>query len=310
MEHIVNIIGNVPNRAQLIATVIVVIISWLLRRIIHRLLHNYIEEVQVFYRYKKATTYTIFVLATLIMFIVWSRDFFTFTTFLGLVSAGIAIALKDLLASIAAWMFIISRKPFVVGDRIQIGDYSGDVIDSRLFQFTIMEIGNWVEHDQSTGRIVHIPNHKILTDNIANYGAGFAHIWNEIRVVITFESDWDKARTILKEIIDVHAEKHIHQVDEKLKKASKKYLIYYKNLTPIVYLDVLDHGVQLTVRYLCKPKSRRTTVDHIWSDILVRFKAEPDIDLAYPTQRLIVNDTVHLKAHSHDETTGYNDRHI
>jgi len=289
MDQFTAMIQVFPNTGQLIATIIVITISWLLRRVIHRLLHTYIDEVQVYHRYKKVTTYTLFFISFLLLILIWSKDFMSLTTFLGLVSAGIAIALKDLLTSIAAWLFIISRKPFMVGDRIQIGDLSGDVIDLRIFQFTIMEIGNWVDHDQSTGRIIHVPNHKVMTESLANYSAGFEHIWNEINVVITFESDWQLAKSMLTDIIMEHANHQTLQVDEKLKKASRKYMIYYKKLTPIVYMDVVDHGVQLTVRYLCKPKARRTTVDHIWTDILKTINKEDNINLAYPTQRVVLN---------------------
>ena len=120
-------------------------------------------------------------------------------TFLGLVSAGIAIALKDPLVNMVGWLFILIRQPFKVGDRIQIGSAAGDVIDIRLFQFSINEIGNWVDADQSTGRIIHIPNGIVFTEPQANYTAGFQYIWHEISVLITFESDWKKAKQILKE---------------------------------------------------------------------------------------------------------------
>lgn len=282
------IMTDIPNLGKVVSTIVVVVMSWLLRRLIHRLMHTYIDDVQIYHRYKRVTTYTMFGISALLLIVIWSKNFMSITTFLGLVSAGIAIALKDLLTSIAAWLFIISRKPFMVGDRIQIGDLHGDVIDLRIFQFTVMEIGNWVENDQSTGRIIHVPNHKIMTDALANYSAGFDHIWNEIKVVITFESDWKKAKAMLHEIIMVHADHHASGVYEKLKKASRKYMIYYKKLTPIVYMDVVDQGVQLTMRYLCKPKARRTTVDHIWTDVLERIEKESDIELAYPTQRVIV----------------------
>lgn len=91
----------------------------------------------------------------------WFKGIQSLATFLGLVSAGLAIALKDLVTGLAGWIFIIWRKPFGVGDLIQIGNNSGDVIDIRPFKFIIMETGNWVDADQSTGRITHIPNSSV-----------------------------------------------------------------------------------------------------------------------------------------------------
>lgn len=85
---------------------------------------------------------------------VWFEGIHSIATFLGLLSAGVAIALKDLLANLAGWGFIMWRRPFEVGDRVQIGNDTGDAIDLRIFQFTLMEIGNWVEADQITGRTI------------------------------------------------------------------------------------------------------------------------------------------------------------
>ena len=92
------------------------------------------------------------------------------------------------------------KRPFEVGDRIQIGDQKGDVIDQRIFMFTVLEIGNWVDADQSTGRVIHIPNGKIFLETLASYTKGFEYIWNEIPVQVTFESDWRKAKNILESL--------------------------------------------------------------------------------------------------------------
>ena len=102
------------------------------------------------------------------------------------------------------WCFILIRQPFKVGDRIQIGKVAGDVIDIRFFNFQLNEIGNWVDADQSTGRIIHIPNGIVFTEPQANYTAGFQYIWNEIPVLVTFESDWKKAKQLLTDIVNHH----------------------------------------------------------------------------------------------------------
>lgn len=277
-----------PYTNEVVATLAVVIIIGLIRRLINQLLHAYIDDVPLYHKYRRITNRSTFSLIFIFLLLIWLKTGTSLGTFFGLLSAGIAIALKDLLASVAAWLFIIARKPFMIGDRIEIDGVAGDVIDFRVFQFSIMEIGNWVDADQSTGRIIHIPNHKILTENLANYSSGFEHIWNEIEVVFTFESNREKARAILNRVIAEHGEKYIYEVDEKMKKASKKYHILYKNLTPIIYTEAVDYGVKMTLRYLCKPRSRRTTIDGIWRDLLDQIDAEPSVELAYPTQRVVM----------------------
>jgi len=159
------------------------------------------------------------------------------------------------------------------------------VIDLRLFQFTLNEIGNWVDADQSTGRIIHIPNGRVFTEPLANYDKGFKYIWNEVPVLVTFESDWKKAKDILTRIAFKHAEHLTAQAEQDLLSASRQYLINYTKLSPIVYTKATDSGVLLTIRYLIEPRKRRGTEHAIWEDILTEFAQCPDVDLAYHTVR-------------------------
>jgi small-conductance mechanosensitive channel len=207
-------------------------------------------------------------------------------TYLGLVSAALVIALQDPISNFVGWVFIVSRRPFEIEDRIQIGEDAGDVIDIRFFQFSLLEIGNWVDADQSTGRVLHIPNRRVFAENVANYSQGFSYIWNEIAVVVTFESDWRKAKHELLAIAQRHAAQASSKARERIRRASKRYLIYYKNLTPIVYTKVIDYGITLTIRYLCAPQRRRSTTEAIWEDVLTFVAGEPTIEFAYPTQRI------------------------
>lgn len=152
-------------QGKFLLSLLTVIILLLLRRLILRIVFQRFEDVRVRYRWRKTSAYIAFVFAVLILGRVWFEGFQSIATFLGLLSAGVAIALKDVLVNLVGWIFIMWRRPFEVGDRIQIGDQAGDVIDIRIFQFTLMEIGNWVDADQSTGRVIHIPNGKVFTDH-------------------------------------------------------------------------------------------------------------------------------------------------
>jgi small-conductance mechanosensitive channel len=247
------------------------------------------KDIRIQYRWRKSSSYIAFAIGFLLIGRVWFEGFQAVATFFGLLSAGLAIALKDPLANLAGWAFILWRKPFEVGDRIQIGETSGDIIDIRIFQFSLMEIGNWVDADQSTGRIMHIPNGKVFTEVQANFSKGFDYIWDEIPVLITFESNWKKAKEILEKIVHNNAEHLSAGAEEKIKAASKKFMIFYTKLTPIVYTSVKDSGVLLTIRYLCDPKKRRDSEQLMWEGILNEFSKSGDIDFAYPTQRFYNN---------------------
>src|SRR5437660_6567624 len=270
---------------RLLATLATMVGLWLVHRIALALVYRRVRDPRSRYSWRKTLTYLLYAVGIVIVGRMWFPGIESLTTILGFLSAGLAIALKDPVSNLAGWAFIIWRRTFEVGDRVQIGPNAGDVIDLGLFQFTLNEIGAWVDADQSSGRIIHIPNGMVFSDPVANYNKGFRYIWNEVPVVVTFESDWRKAKQILGKIAVKHAEHLTAQAEQELLAASQQYLINYRKLTPIVYTSVVDYGVQLTIRYLIEPRKRRGTEHAIWEDILTEFAAAPDIDLAYHTTR-------------------------
>jgi len=285
-EFLQQTLGISPeNQSKVLYSIIILLVLGAIRFAILKIVWRTTEDPKTRYTWKRSVSFTIGFLTVILIGSVWIRAIGQFGAFLGLLTAGLAIALKDALSNIAGWIFILTRKPFVLGDRIQIGEHAGDVIDLRLFQFTLLEIGNWVDADQSTGRIIHIPNGIIFTQSQSNYSAGFKFIWNEIGVLVTFESNWTKARDILQRIVGEHAKELSADAEKKIIEASKKYMIFYQYLTPIVYTSVKDSGIMLSMRYVCDPRMRRVTEHAIWEDVLAAFAGDKEIEFAYPTQR-------------------------
>ncbi len=289
LHTLLDVVPETPQR--LLATAITILAVVLIRALTLRVVNQRVESARALYRWRKTVSYIAFGIALAIVMRVWIPSLQGVSTFLGLLSAGLAIALRDPIVNLAGWAFILWRKPFGVGDRIQIGNHAGDVIDVRIFQFTLMEIGNWVGVDQSTGRVIHVPNGKVFTEATANYNKGFQHIWNEIPVLVTFESDWEKAKAILTEIAHRCAENLSTTAQQHLRESAQKYMIFYSKLTPVVYTSVLDSGILLTIRYLTAPRNRRDSNQEIWEAILREFAHCDDIDFAYPTQRFFHSPT-------------------
>jgi len=260
-----------------------------LRRALLGLVRKRIDDAAVQYRWTKNTRYGALVLALLALVLVWSAAINSLGTFLGLLSAGLAIALKDLVADFAGWVFIVARRPFDLGDRIQIGPHRGDVVDRGIFQFAMMEIGNWVEADQSTGRVIHVPNAQVFTEPLANYTAGFPYLWNELPVLVTFESDWKRAKQLLSALATELTTGVVAEAQGPRAHADRRLLINRGRLTPAVYTSVEEAGVLLTIRYLCRPRQRRGTAEVFWERILEAFAESPDIEFAYPTQRVLLD---------------------
>ncbi len=263
---------------------------WSLRWLLLKLVWWQTENLQVRYRWRRISSYASFILTVVLLGRVIFEGFHGVATFLGLLTAGFAIALKDPLVNLAGWMLIIWRRPFAVGDRIQIGNHAGDVMDLTISRFTLAEIGNWVHADQITGRIVHIPTGKVFLEPLAVYSRGMHDfIWNEVAVLITFESNWKKAKAILNEIAVNHAGHLAKPAENKLKEYARDFLVVPVDLTPTVFTTVDESGVLLTVRHVCRSRHRRESSQEIWEDVLDKFAGSDDIDFAYPTKRAYDN---------------------
>lgn len=276
---------NPETQMRVIQTVVLLLFFWMLRRISLRVIGRRTDNPTMRYQWSRLSGYLIFTIALVVVGRIWFQGFQELVTYLGLVSAGLAIALSDVVKNLAGWLFILWRRPFSIGDRIEIGEHAGDVIDQRIFQFTLLEIGNWVRADQSTGRVIHVPNGLVFTAPLSNFFSGFAYIWCEIPVLITFESDWKKAKELLSRIVTETAVQLSESAQAQIRAASQKYLIFYNKLTPIVYTSVEDSGVLLTMRFLCEPRRRRVREQELWELVLEEFAKHADIQFAYPTTR-------------------------
>ncbi len=270
---------------KLAITFIALVVFYVLKTVTSKVICRKVEDNKRRYHIRRTVSYAYTFVMVIMIGSFWFQGIASLSTFLGLASAGLAVAMHDTIANMAGFFFIEARKPFKVGDRIQLEGFKGDVIDIRLFQFSIVEVGNWVDADQSTGRIIHVPNSMVLRAPLSNYHIGFEYIWNEIPVLITFESDWRKAKELLLGIGRENADYLSQGAQAQIRNAARKYLIVAGKLTPTVYTTVKASGVMLTIRYLVDPRQRRGTEQKIWEDILDAFAKEPAIDLAYPTTR-------------------------
>ncbi len=286
MENIIDYFSNNGNGNKILWSFGWLIVTMIIINVTNRLLFKYINDNVKYYTARKRVYYIFSIVFLFILAVIWAGSSDNLTTYIGLLSAGIAIALKELFANLAGWVFIIIRKPFDVGQRVLIHESRGDVIDIRMFQFALMEVTTYEEGEQSTGRIIDVPNHFIFIHPIINYTKGFQYIWNEIKVLITFESDWELAKELLNDIVVKQTLHLTKEAKTQVREAARKYMIQYNKLTPIVYTDVKESGIELSMRYLCTPKQRRTTSNLIWEDVLRLVKEEEHIELAYPTLRI------------------------
>jgi len=275
------------NNAKLLQTGLVAVIGYVLIFILVWIINKQVKNLKARHVLRKNVVYIVSILMILAIAFLWMQNLNSLTIFISVIGAGLALALQEVILCVAGWFLILARRPFEVGDRIELGGVKGDIIDIRIFHTSLLEIGNWVHGDQSTGRIVNVPNSAVFKKENYNYSRGFEFIWNEISVLVTFESDWKKAEKIMLSHADKDAKEMEGVMKRKIDAMAKHYMIYYEKLTPIIYTNIKESGVELTLRYLTEARRRRATHDALSRDILSDFAKEESVNFAYPTYRIV-----------------------
>jgi len=263
-------------------------ITLLVSAIQHALLRSSVT-IESRHRIRLATSWIGIAAFAIVAVFIWASRIQDFGVFLGIVGAGLALSLQETLVCIAGWLVLVVRRPFDIGDRIEIDGRVGDVIGISVFQTSMLEVGNWVKADQSTGRMLILPNSMLIRHPLYNYTKGFPFVWDEFSAIVTFESDWEAAKAIMLHQAQAEAEKIEGEVKRQIETMQTRYAIHYERLTPIVYTGIADQGVRLTLRYLSPVRQRRATTHRISEAILKEFIAHERIDFAYPTTRIFRN---------------------
>ena len=203
---------------------------------------------------------------------VWFSDPARLATAFGLVSAGLAFALQQVITSIAGYFVILRGSTFNVGDRISMGGVRGDVLRLGFIQTTIMEMGQppsvqgaapdmWVKSRQFTGRIVTVTNSKIFADPVYNYTRDFPFIWEEMAIPITYAADRSKVEVIMLEAARLHAIDPSSIAAEAKTKLQERFGVQPIDLEPRVYFRITDNWLELTVRFLLGTHQIRNAKD-------------------------------------------------
>ncbi len=269
-----------PYLPRLLVTVAIVVVALVLARMGRHLVARVVDDTGRRYRGYKIVGRLVGVALVATLLFTWApvgRDMLTLYTVVG---TALAISLREALLSVAGWLNLAIRAPYRQGDRIQVNGIHGDVVDVRLLHTTLLEVGAWVEGTQSTGRLIHFPNHWVFQHAITNETHGFGFVWNEFTVELTRESDWKAAQVLLEGLAQEMSPEMEARAHANLRKLAPHYLIHYTVLTPFVYVALGAHGVQLTLRYLCEVRRRRATAHALTVAMLDAFAAHGGITLA------------------------------
>jgi small-conductance mechanosensitive channel len=204
----------------------------------------------------------------------------------GLIGAAVAFAIQDIFKNFIGGVMIFFNGIYRVGDRIEINEKFGDVIDISLFYTTLMETREWVSGDQVTGRLTTVPNGLVLNGTIQNYTKDFDFIWDEISVPITYDSDWKEGSSRILEIVTNETRSIGENAKRIMEKIEGRYYFTKKSLEPAIFLTLTDNWIAFGIRYVAEVRQRRLLHDKLSRLILDEIESSGKIKIASATMNI------------------------
>ena len=282
LENLNNMITTIGDDylVLILKSILLLILSRILYKVIVLIFTKKIKTSRKVFLFNKNISILINIISLIVLFIIWEPHLKNIITLISFISAGLTIAIRDIILNLFAGIFINARKPFKLEDRISIDGVIGDVVVINALSFKILEVKDRENGEQSSGLIINIPNSFVFSKSLKNYNTAFKYIWEEITVKIPLDADVEKNKKEILEIVENN--EIVASIPKKMNKeihdASLDYRIYYNHLTPIIYTKVVDSHIELTARFLVHPKKSRIVEDDVWTKILKKYK-ENKIDL-------------------------------
>ena len=265
---------------------LIVLVIWTLEKFIRRKLLAKIHDADRRYSVTKIFSSVVYImLSAWLIATLFAKQPGILASF-AIVGAGLAIALQDVVKDVVGWAIILQHRLFSTGNRISIGEYTGEVVDFDILRTTLLEVGlppqGVLEH---TGKILSLPNAYVLTKPITNHSKTSEFVNAEMYITITFESNWEKAKAILDEVIQEETNQYTER--EKIQQMKRTRAMYIRRqiIGPRVYMDIAADGVEFILRFSAPIGERRPVVTQLSEKILGRFNKEDDVTLAYKTVR-------------------------
>ena len=258
----------------IIKTLIFFLILTIIKKIGVKFLKQ-IKDSKKEYLYIQKYKLLINIIKLVVFILIWGKCLESFITLISLVSAGFTIALRDLIFNFFSGIYIKIKKPFEIEDRIEINNYKGDVININTLSFEVLEVNNQNFIGQSTGVITHLPNSLIFNYPLRNYNKAFKYIWNEMTFRVPLKCNLSKTKGVIYKI--VNSNEVIKNIPSKMKKqinnSTSEYRIYYNQYEPIIYTQIVENHIELTVRYLIHPIKARYIHSVISNKVLEAYQA-------------------------------------
>ena len=257
--------------------------------LLRKLTKKRIENTDLRYKAQKGIEIVGYILIAILLLVTFTFESVKdYTIIIGLFTAGLTFTLQELILSIAGSFYIFFVRVYKPGDRIEINNIKGDVIDIDSIYTTIMEMGEWVNSDNYSGRIVKISNAFVFKGPIKNYSMDFPFVWDELNILITFTSDIELAKKIIMDQATEILSDYTNNSKANWAKMVERYYIEDAKIDPTLAVSLTDNWIALNLRYITDYKLRRSTKHRLFEAIAYAVsKTKGKVSLASTTLQLL-----------------------
>lgn len=251
-----------------IATLILVTAIVIIRAILSKFIRKSVRSTDLRRRWFVQTRNVLLLLMVVGLMLIWAEELRTLA--LGIVAIAVAfvVATKELIMCLTGSLVKSGGSAFSIGDRIQIKDFRGDVIDQNLLTTTILEVGPGKHSHQRTGRMVAIPNSLFVSEPVVNESYTHDFVLHVFTVPFKREDNWHAAQQALLESANRHSADYIEQARRYMQRMSDHRGIDVPSADPRVTISVPAAGeIHLIVRFPCKSGMRSFMEQSILNDV-------------------------------------------
>jgi small-conductance mechanosensitive channel len=202
-----------------------------------------------------------------------------FATTIGLVGAGLTVALKDFIVAFFGWLVLMGRNGIRLGDWVEINGVSGEVTELGMFHTVLLETGNWSDSGHPTGRRVTFTNSFAIEGHYFNFSTSGQWLWDQLQVVVPVGRDpYPIVDAITKQVVEATRES-AQQAEQEWQRAVPAQRGKVFSGTPGVNVKPVVGGVEIAVRYITRANERflvRAKLYHAAVDLLGAKPVEPD----------------------------------
>jgi small-conductance mechanosensitive channel len=178
-------------------------------------------------------------------------------TMLGIVGAGLTVALKDFIVAFVGWFVLMGRNGIRLGDWVEINGVSGEVVELNMFHTVLLETGNWTDAGHPTGRRVTFTNSFAIGNHYFNFSTSGQWLWDELTVMVPYDRDPHAiADTLQKEVTEATA-KDVTNAEQEWRRAARGRGVSF-SVQPAIAIrpSVGGTGVEITLRYVTRANER------------------------------------------------------